>query len=52
MGFLSLIAASNAILTLIDHSLGFWAVLTQASFSYGGMEGLASIVLEASNPRK
>ena len=33
-------------------SLGFWAVLTQASFSYGGMEGLASIVLEASNPRK
>jgi len=32
--------------------LGFWAVLTQASFSYGGMEGLASIVLEASNPRK
>ncbi|KAL7005186.1 hypothetical protein EMMF5_005295 [Cystobasidiomycetes sp. EMM_F5] len=32
--------------------LGFWAVLTQASFSYGGMEGLASICLEASNPRK
>lgn len=31
--------------------LGFWAVLTQASFSYGGMEGLASICLEASNPR-
>jgi len=32
--------------------LGFWAVLTQASFSYGGMEGLASICLEAENPRK
>lgn len=32
--------------------LGFWAVLTQAAFSYGGMEGLASICLEASNPRK
>lgn len=28
---------------------GFWAVLTQASFSYGGMEGLASICLEAEN---
>jgi len=32
--------------------LGFWAVLTQAAFSYGGMEGLAAICLEASNPRK
>ncbi|KIY48678.1 hypothetical protein FISHEDRAFT_58771 [Fistulina hepatica ATCC 64428] len=32
--------------------LGFWAVLTQASFSYGGMEGLASICLEAENPRR
>ncbi|KIY66409.1 hypothetical protein CYLTODRAFT_423444 [Cylindrobasidium torrendii FP15055 ss-10] len=32
--------------------LGFWAVLTQAAFSYGGMEGLASICLEAENPRK
>jgi len=31
--------------------LGFWAVLTQAAFSYGGMEGLASICLEADNPR-
>ncbi|KAJ6588544.1 amino acid permease/ SLC12A domain-containing protein [Mycena capillaripes] len=31
--------------------LGFWAVLTQAAFSYGGMEGLAMICLEASNPR-
>ncbi|KAJ7277134.1 amino acid permease/ SLC12A domain-containing protein [Mycena rebaudengoi] len=31
--------------------LGFWAVLTQASFSYGGMEGLAMICLEAANPR-
>jgi len=27
-------------------------VLTQAAFSYGGMEGLASICLEAENPRK
>ena len=27
-------------------------VLTQASFSYGGMESLASICLEAENPRK
>lgn len=32
--------------------LGFWAVLTQAAFSYGGMESLASIALEAENPRK
>ncbi|EIN12719.1 hypothetical protein PUNSTDRAFT_111114 [Punctularia strigosozonata HHB-11173 SS5] len=31
--------------------LGFWAVLTQAAFSYGGMETLASIALEAKNPR-
>ncbi|KAJ7216520.1 amino acid permease/ SLC12A domain-containing protein [Mycena pura] len=31
--------------------LGFWAVLTQAAFSYGGMEGLAMICLEATNPR-
>ncbi|KAH7102069.1 amino acid permease-domain-containing protein [Auriculariales sp. MPI-PUGE-AT-0066] len=31
--------------------LGFWAVLTQAAFSYGGMETLASICLEAENPR-
>jgi len=31
--------------------LGFWAVLTQAAFSYGGMETLASIALEAENPR-
>ncbi|TRM64100.1 amino acid permease/ SLC12A domain-containing protein [Schizophyllum amplum] len=31
--------------------LGWWAVLTQAAFSYGGMEGLASICLEAENPR-
>lgn len=27
-------------------------MLTQASFSYGGMEGLASICLEADNPRR
>jgi amino acid transporter len=32
--------------------LGFWAVLTQAAFSLGGMETLASIALEAENPRK
>ncbi|KAJ7507347.1 amino acid permease/ SLC12A domain-containing protein [Mycena galericulata] len=31
--------------------LGFWAVFTQAAFSYGGMEGLAMICLEAANPR-
>jgi len=31
--------------------LGFWGVLTQAAFSYGGMEGLAAICLEAENPR-
>jgi yeast amino acid transporter len=31
--------------------LGFWAVLTQAAFSYGGMETLASIAQEAKNPR-
>ncbi|KAF9461633.1 amino acid permease/ SLC12A domain-containing protein [Collybia nuda] len=32
--------------------LGFWNVFTQAAFSYGGMEGLASICLEAENPQK
>lgn len=32
--------------------LGWFAVLSQATFSYGGMEGLASICLEAHNPRK
>ncbi|KAJ7619829.1 amino acid permease/ SLC12A domain-containing protein [Mycena polygramma] len=32
--------------------LGFWAVLTQAAFSYSGIEGLAMICLEASNPRR
>jgi amino acid transporter len=32
--------------------LGFWAVLTQAAFSLGGMETLASIALEAEKPRK
>jgi yeast amino acid transporter len=31
--------------------LGFWAVLTQAAFSYAGMETLAMICLEAANPR-
>ncbi|KAF7318720.1 hypothetical protein HMN09_00384000 [Mycena chlorophos] len=31
--------------------LGFWAVLTQAAFSYAGMEALALICLEASKPR-
>jgi len=31
--------------------LGFWNVFTQAAFSYGGMEGLAMICLEAANPR-
>ncbi|KAJ7505782.1 amino acid permease/ SLC12A domain-containing protein [Mycena galericulata] len=31
--------------------LGFWAVLTQAAFSYAGMEMLAMICLEAANPR-
>ncbi|KAK7001935.1 aa-permease domain-containing protein [Favolaschia claudopus] len=31
--------------------LGFWSVLTGAAFSLGGMEGLAMICLEASNPR-
>ncbi|KAJ6481540.1 amino acid permease/ SLC12A domain-containing protein [Mycena vitilis] len=32
--------------------LGFWAVFTQAAFSYSGMEGLAMICLEASDPRR
>ncbi|KAJ7905144.1 amino acid permease/ SLC12A domain-containing protein [Mycena leptocephala] len=43
--FASVVPASKA------RFLGFWAVLTQASFSYGGMEGLAMICLEAANPR-
>ncbi|KAF7319344.1 AA-permease domain-containing protein [Mycena chlorophos] len=44
-GFFSVVPASKA------RFLGFWAVLTQAAFSYGGMEGLAMICLEAANPR-
>ncbi|KAF9029726.1 hypothetical protein BDZ89DRAFT_950315 [Hymenopellis radicata] len=44
--YLDIVPASKA------RFLGFWAVLTQAAFSYGGMEGLASICLEAENPRK
>jgi len=43
--FNSLVPASKA------GFLGFWAVFTQAAFSYGGMEGLAMICLEAANPR-
>ncbi|KAJ7777912.1 amino acid permease/ SLC12A domain-containing protein [Mycena maculata] len=43
--FFDLVPASKA------RFLGFWAVLTQAAFSYGGMEGLAMICLEAANPR-
>ncbi|KAJ7852823.1 amino acid permease-domain-containing protein [Mycena olivaceomarginata] len=46
---------NNAFFNIVPESkarfLGFWAVLTQAAFSYGGMEGLAMICLEASNPR-
>ncbi|KIY50211.1 hypothetical protein FISHEDRAFT_39899 [Fistulina hepatica ATCC 64428] len=44
--YLNIVPASKA------RFLGFWAVLTQAAFSYGGMEGLASICLEAENPRR
>ncbi|KAJ7757099.1 amino acid permease/ SLC12A domain-containing protein [Mycena metata] len=44
-GFFGVVPASKA------RFLGFWAVLTQAAFSYGGMEGLAMICLEAANPR-
>ncbi|KAJ7067402.1 amino acid permease/ SLC12A domain-containing protein [Mycena amicta] len=44
-GFFEVVPASKA------RFLGFWAVLTQAAFSYGGMEGLAMICLEAANPR-
>ncbi|KAJ6459644.1 amino acid permease/ SLC12A domain-containing protein [Mycena sanguinolenta] len=43
--FFDIVPASKA------RFLGFWAVFTQAAFSYGGMEGLAMICLEASNPR-
>jgi len=43
--FADLVPASKA------RFLGFWAVFTQAAFSYGGMEGLAMICLEAANPR-
>jgi amino acid transporter len=45
-GFLDIVPPTKA------RFLGFWAVLTQAAFSYGGMEGLASICLEAHNPQK
>nr|GAT48772.1 predicted protein [Mycena chlorophos] len=44
-GFFDLVPPSKA------RFLGFWAVFTQAAFSYGGMEGLAMICLEAANPR-
>ncbi|KAJ6460688.1 amino acid permease/ SLC12A domain-containing protein [Mycena vitilis] len=43
--FLGLVPASKA------RFLGFWAVFTQAAFSYAGMEMLAMICLEAANPR-
>lgn len=45
-GYLDLTPPSKA------RFLGWWAVLTQAAFSYGGMESLAAICLEAENPRK
>lgn len=32
--------------------LGFWKVLTQAAFAYGGVESIGVIAGEASNPRK
>nr|XP_018262615.1 uncharacterized protein I303_05632 [Kwoniella dejecticola CBS 10117]OBR84773.1 hypothetical protein I303_05632 [Kwoniella dejecticola CBS 10117] len=32
--------------------LGFWAVLTKAAFSYGGIEGISVLAGEAHNPRK
>lgn len=32
--------------------LGFWAVLTRASFSFGGVEAVAVIAGEAHNPRR
>lgn len=32
--------------------LGFWAVLTRASFSFGGVEAVAVIAGEAANPRR
>ncbi|WWC88917.1 uncharacterized protein L201_003832 [Kwoniella dendrophila CBS 6074] len=32
--------------------LGFWAVLTQAAFSFSGLESLAVVAGEAKNPRK
>lgn len=32
--------------------LGFWACLTRAAFSFGGVEAVAVIAGEAHNPRK
>lgn len=32
--------------------LGFWKVLTQAAFAYGGVESVGVIAGEAHNPRK
>ncbi|KAK5995396.1 putative amino-acid permease [Cladobotryum mycophilum] len=32
--------------------LGFWKVLTQAAFAFGGIEGLSVLAGEAHNPRK
>lgn len=32
--------------------LGFWAVLTKAAFSYGGIESIALLAGEAHNPRR
>jgi amino acid transporter len=32
--------------------LGFWAVLTRAAFSYGGVEAVAVVAGEAFNPRR
>lgn len=36
----------------LSRFLGFWKVLTQAAFAFGGIEGISVLAGEARNPRK
>lgn len=38
--------------TSLARFLGFWKVLTQAAFAFGGIEGVSILAGEAHNPRK
>lgn len=38
--------------TSLARFLGFWKVLTQAAFAFGGIEGISVLAGEAHNPRK